>query len=438
MLLVVGEAALFFILIAMVEGTSAEAMPAAVLLVLVVVTVMSSAGMYNRAVMCRPNTLLGRAAVAAPVAAAASWLALLAAGGGGLLPRAAALGAACTVIGLAVHGATVGLLNAKPFKCRILVLGSGARARKVAAMAAASGRRVVAVGFVAWDGEACEGLAPLVPAEAFDTPAEAAAFVRANGVEKIVIAIGDDCQLPLAALLECRLGGIPVQDFQSFCESENGCLDLDALSPDWLIFNDGFRMGRFRRLVKACFDRVVAGLLLVLALPVLVAVAVAVKATDGGPVLYRQERVGEGGKAFQVLKFRSMRVDAEKGGPQWAASGDARVTSIGRFIRRTRIDEIPQVINVLKGEMSFIGPRPERPVFVDQLRCVIPHFDLRHRIKPGITGWAQTNYPYGASVEDARNKLSYDLYYLKNGSIFLDLLILVQTVRVVLFSEGAR
>jgi sugar transferase (PEP-CTERM system associated) len=437
-MLVVGECTLFFILISMVEGLTPEAMTASALLALVVVGVMSSAGMYTRSVMFRADTLLGRAVVAVPAAAVAGWLALLAAGNGGVQPRAALLGAVCAVVGLVVHGVAAALVDAKPFKRRVLVLGAGARARKVAAMAAGRGGRVLPVGFVACDGEAGAGLGPVIPGHAFDAAVEAAALARAHAVDKIVIAVADDRALPLAALLECRLAGIEVQDFQSFCEAENGCLDLDALSPGWLIFHDGFRMGRVRRVVKACFDRAVAGLLLLLALPVLVAVAVAVKATDGGPVLFRQDRVGEGGKVFKVLKFRSMRVDAEKNGPQWAASGDDRVTAIGRFIRRTRIDEIPQVINVLKGEMSFIGPRPERPIFVEQLRQVIPHFDMRHRVKPGITGWAQINYPYGASVEDAAHKLSYDLYYLKNGSIFLDLLILVQTVRVVLFSEGAR
>jgi len=174
-------------------------------------------------------------------------------------------------------------------------------------------------------------------------------------------------------------------------------------------------------------------------LPVFLFTAIAIKLSSRGPVFYRQERVGVGGKTFRLLKFRSMREDAEKDGtPQWASADDDRITWIGHFIRKTRIDEMPQVINVLKGEMSFVGPRPERPYFVEALGKKIPYYDERHRVKPGITGWAQTNYSYGASEEDARIKLSYDLYYIKNGSLFLDILILLQTVRVVLWGDGAR
>ncbi|HEY8351792.1 MAG TPA: exopolysaccharide biosynthesis polyprenyl glycosylphosphotransferase, partial [Sphingomonadales bacterium] len=204
-------------------------------------------------------------------------------------------------------------------------------------------------------------------------------------------------------------------------------------------FSDGFgRSGRFDLFLKRLFDVTTSLLLLLLTLPILIVTAIAIKVTSPGPVFYRQERVGQGGRTFMVLKFRSMRTDAERNGPQWAQANDDRVTPVGRLIRTARIDEIPQIFNVLKGDMSFVGPRPERPVFVEQLAKEIPFYLERHRVKPGITGWAQINYPYGASVEDARHKLQYDLYYIKNYSIFLDFLVLIQTLRVVLWPEGAR
>jgi exopolysaccharide biosynthesis polyprenyl glycosylphosphotransferase len=190
--------------------------------------------------------------------------------------------------------------------------------------------------------------------------------------------------------------------------------------------------------MKRAFDLAVAFLLLVFVLPVMLAAALAVFVEDGAPVLYRQERVGRDGRLITLLKFRSMRRDAERGAPQWARSADPRTTRVGLVMRQFRVDELPQLVNVLRGDMSFVGPRPERPFFVDELAKSLPFYRERHSVKPGITGWAQVNYPYGASLEDARQKLAYDLYYVKNRTLFLDFLILVQTVRVVLFHEGAR
>src|SRR5690606_24678473 len=205
-----------------------------------------------------------------------------------------------------------------------------------------------------------------------------------------------------------------------FVERETRRIDLDNLQPGWLVFSDGFRSSRFIDFAKRTFDIVVSALILVITLPILVATAIAVKLEDGGPILYRQERVGRFGRPFTLLKFRSMRVDAEKNGHQWAAQHDPRVTRVGAVIRKLRIDELPQIICVLRGDMSFIGPRPERPYFVEQLAAQIPFYDERHCVKPGISGWAQINYPYGASLEDARQKLAYDLYYVKNRRLFLD------------------
>jgi exopolysaccharide biosynthesis polyprenyl glycosylphosphotransferase len=197
-------------------------------------------------------------------------------------------------------------------------------------------------------------------------------------------------------------------------------------------------MGTIRTLVKRGVDLAIAVVLLGLASPVLLIASLAIMAQDGGPLLYRQERVGLHGKPFTIIKFRSMRVDAEKDGPRWAANNDRRVTPIGSFIRRTRIDELPQIFNVLTGDMSIVGPRPERPVFVDALAKQIPFYQERHLAKPGITGWAQINYPYGATEEDARMKLSYDLFYIKNRNTFLDVMIIIQTLEVLLWNSGAR
>jgi sugar transferase (PEP-CTERM system associated) len=258
-------------------------------------------------------------------------------------------------------------------------------------------------------------------------------------VGEIVVAAEDRRGLPVSELLECKLQGVSVVDAASFWEREAGQIDPARVGAGWLAFSGGFPLDRRRRLAKRVSDVAISALFLLAILPVAVAAALAIRLESRGPIFYRQERVGLNGKVFRVWKFRSMRMDAEgDGAPRWAQKADDRVTRVGRFIRKVRIDEIPQVLNVLAGEMSFIGPRPERPFFVEQLREQIPHYDLRHRVRPGITGWAQVNYPYGASVEDATRKLAYDLYYLKKNDLLLDLAILVQTVRVVLCAQGAR
>jgi sugar transferase (PEP-CTERM system associated) len=265
------------------------------------------------------------------------------------------------------------------------------------------------------------------------------ALTRRCGANEIVVAADDRRGLPVRPLLGCKLRGIQITDFMSFCERESGRVDLDGLQPSWLIFSDGFRASAAARTIKRTFDIVVSAATLVLTLPLLAVTVLLVKLADGGPVLYSQERVGLFGKRFTLYKFRSMRVDAEPdGAPRWADEGDARVTPVGTVIRKVRIDELPQLFNVLKGDMSFIGPRPERPYFVEQLTPQIPFYGERHAVKPGITGWAQINHPYGASLQDARGKLAYDLYYVKNHNVILDLIILIQTVRVVLFPTGAR
>jgi sugar transferase (PEP-CTERM system associated) len=245
--------------------------------------------------------------------------------------------------------------------------------------------------------------------------------------------------LPLRQLLDMRLRGLKVMDIQSFYEREQGVIRIDSMRASWMIFSNGFDKGIARDIVKRLFDIAISCLMIVLTLPIMLIAALAVLVEDGLPVLYSQERVGERGRVFRILKFRTMYRDAESDGqPRWAGSSDKRITRVGRILRRTRIDELPQLLNVLRGDMSFVGPRPERPFFVGQLVEQIPFYDVRHSLKPGVTGWAQVRYPYGASVEESREKLQYDLYYVKNHSLFLDLMILVETVHVVIFGRGAR
>jgi sugar transferase (PEP-CTERM system associated) len=230
-------------------------------------------------------------------------------------------------------------------------------------------------------------------------------------------------------------------DVATFFEREAGKLMLDFITPGWMVFNEGFKESRRTRTIKRMIDILASFTLLMFTWPVMLMTVLAIWIEEGfgAPVFYRQERVGLNGRRFQVLKFRSMRVDAEKcGTAKWASKDDDRITRVGRFIRKTRIDEVPQVINVLAGDMAFIGPRPERPQFVEQLGGEIPHYHARHHVKPGITGWAQLCYPYGASVHDAAQKLQFDLYYVKNHSLFLDFVIMIATVEVVLFGKGAQ
>ena len=285
--------------------------------------------------------------------------------------------------------------------------------------------------------------ASLIPPERrLDPSGGLLALARAHGVDEIVVGADDRRgSLPMSDLLECRLAGIQVTDLATFFEREAGKIKLGIVDPSWLVFSDGFDRRQWRQVTKRAFDMAASTILLLLAAPLMLLTALAIWLESGfkGPIIYRQERVGEGGCVFTVLKFRSMRTDAEKDGKAvWAQKDDDRITTVGRVIRKLRIDELPQVFNVLRGDMSFVGPRPERPCFVADLSKQIPYFGLRHCVKPGITGWAQLRYAYGASVEDSAEKLKFDLYYAKNHSLVFDLMILMQTVEVVLFGKGAR
>ena len=267
-------------------------------------------------------------------------------------------------------------------------------------------------------------------------------YAREARADEIVIAMDERRgNLPVKELLDARLNGIDVIDLLEFFERETGKIRVDLVNPGWLIFSPGFRISKFRHYSQRSVDFFVSGMLIAVSWPLMLLVTLAIKIEDGlrAPIFYRQKRVGAGGKIIEVMKFRSMTVNAEADGKAvWATKDDNRITRVGSFLRNSRVDELPQVFNVLKGEMSLVGPRPERPEFVEQLKEKIPYYDERHAVKPGITGWAQVRYSYGASEEDAAEKLMYDLYYIKNQSLLLDILIILQTVEVVLWGKGAR
>jgi len=324
------------------------------------------------------------------------------------------------------------------FKKRVLVLGTGSRAAKIEEIAGngeAQGIHIV-------------GYLPLGTAHSY-VPHERLIHSQGRlydiameqGASAIIVAVRErrGGGLPINELLECKLRGLEILDLPTFFEQQTGILPLESTNASWMIFSEGFSQGSARDAVKRVFDLLVSGSFLLLLSPLMILTAILIKLESRGPVFYTQERVGQFGVPFTIYKFRSMRTDAEKdGAPVWARKNDDRTTRIGRFIRRTRIDELPQTLNVFLGHMSFVGPRPERPYFVNELAEQIPYYHARHSVKPGITGWAQVKFPYGASVEDAMYKLQYDLYYVKNHSLFLDLMILLQTAQVVVLGKGVR
>ncbi len=265
-------------------------------------------------------------------------------------------------------------------------------------------------------------------------------FVTRHTVHRIVVSMSDRRgKLDIPKLLHCKMSGIKVCEWGNFYEIHANKIDIMSINPSFLIFGEGFRQSKILRMIKRIQDTILALVILVLTLPVVIIVAIAIKLESPGPVLYSQERVGRYNKPFHIYKFRSMVADAEKGNvAQWAKKNDSRITRVGQFIRKTRLDELPQLWNILKGEMSFVGPRPERPVFVKELEEKIPFYSQRHIVKPGLTGWAQIRYEYGASIDDALRKLEYDLYYVKNMSVFLDLMTIMETIHVVLFRKGSR
>ena len=404
-------------------------------------------GLYRRDAILGTRGAIGRLPLATGLALVAAavvqWAAESVLPGGEWVDRThlwAGAAVGFTTCGAIARLALHALLHRGVFRRRIMVIGAGERAAQLVAMVGEAQFDLLFVhdkALGARHADLGRAAGQKVVAASEDTYLSLAV---AHDVDQIVVAPDERRGMKLEKLLECKKAGFPVVQHLAFVEHEARRVDLAWMELGWLLYSDGFRFGPLDRMLKRAMDVAVSTVGLVLGAFLLVPAAIAVKLQDGGPVFYAQTRVTQGGRHFRILKLRTMRVDAERAGAQWAAAGDARVTRIGRFLRQTRIDEIPQLFNVLRGDMALVGPRPERPEFIGELAEKIPLFGERLAVKAGLTGWAQINYPYGATIEDARAKLGYDLYYVKNFSVLFDLLIIVQTLRVVLFpgAAGAR
>jgi sugar transferase (PEP-CTERM system associated) len=353
-----------------------------------------------------------------------------------------------SVLGVALILAFIGIMvsrylfykyvNLERIQRRVLVIGCGEKASKLVALNDSYlVRGFTILGFVPIQDEQCQVEAKLIINDGQKINEIADQF----NIDEIVVALDDRRKaMPTDELLDCKMSGIQIMDLMSFYEREQGLIYLENLYPSWLVFSDGFAQSGLRTIGKRFFDIIASSFLLLVTWPVMLLTAIAIILESGwkAPIFYKQVRVGENNKNFNVIKFRSMIPDAEKNGAQWAQKQDSRITRVGKFIRMCRIDELPQIFNVLGGQMSFVGPRPERPEFVEGFEKRIPYYRERHRVKPGITGWAQLCYPYGADEYDTIQKLQYDLYYVKNYSLFLDLNIMLHTIEVVLWGKGAR
>jgi len=425
---------------AAMSGSGGAVLSQAFAFALGMILIMSSMGLYQADLWNNTQSARLRVVIAFAVAFAIVGLAAYLTP----TPYPRLVGLAATTMALALIGSLCVRAafdrwqNLSAFKPRVLVLGTGSRLTRLAEYAQRNPNHHV-VGYVETQPGKYYVPSPLVLSRA---PGDSLLSVAVrHAVDRIVVGVRDrrGGGFPVQELLECKMNGIEVVELPTFFEREYRQVMLESLNPSWMVLGDGFRQGFFKNMLKRLFDLTVSSVLLLVSLPVLLLAVICIYLESGLPVLYRQERVGRGGRVFTLYKLRSMRRDAESNGtPQWAAANDDRTTRVGRFLRKTRIDELPQIFNVFKGEMSFVGPRPERPVFVDQLAQQIPFYALRHSVKPGITGWAQVRYAYGASVDDAVEKLQHDLYYLKNNSLFLDIMILFATVEVVLGGRGAR
>jgi sugar transferase (PEP-CTERM system associated) len=423
-----------------IEGVPALLLPRALLYAAVMLGVMTAFGLYGAALHKKDREYHARFLASFPAGAVAMAIVFYVVPtvvlGRGLMALSLLFSFTLTALAREVFFHIIGH---EALKSRILVLGSGSRAAGVEALLEKLGTNAGfhLVGFVqCGDGHPSPDNGRLLG----DCTA-LRSLVEQHRVDEIVVGVRDrrNGYFPTSRLLECKLEGVRIVDLPTFFERETGYVQLNSLSASWMIFSEGFSKTGFQKVLKRAFDVFVSVSMLIATLPIILAATLAIWCETGFPILYRQKRVGESGRIFEILKFRSMQVEAERDGvARWAAKDDARVTRVGRLLRTTRIDELPQLINVLRGDMSFVGPRPERPPFVGELSRKVPFYASRHSVKPGITGWAQIRYPYGASVDDAVQKLQFDLYYVKNHSIFLDLVILLQTAQVVLFGQGAR
>ncbi|HRX90322.1 MAG TPA: TIGR03013 family PEP-CTERM/XrtA system glycosyltransferase [Steroidobacteraceae bacterium] len=411
----------------------------ALLFALITLVAFAGLGLFSRRQRANRKGIMLRVAVGIMVGAMVSWvLARWLGWPGPSVPQLVIAATIAVFLTVLLRLLAEKLVSEDVFRRRVIVFGGGQRAASIAGLR----RRVDQRGFK---------LLGFLPSEGEAAVVDAARMLPGNRplldlarelqADEIVVAMDDRRRsFPIADLLECRFDGIEVTELVTFLERETGKVHLDVLNPSWLIFGAGFRRDHLRLASERALDLFACVALLLLVWPLMLLTAIAIMLEDGprAPIFYRQTRVGFRGKNFQVIKFRSMRVDAEKAGAQWAQANDTRVTRVGAIIRKLRIDELPQLINVLRGDMSFVGPRPERPEFVANLSAQIPYYQERHFVKPGITGWAQVCYPYGASETDAAEKLQYDLYYVKNHSLLFDIMILLQTAEVVLLGKGAR
>lgn len=407
----------------------------------IVLACLFSVGLFSARQRAQFVGVLVRLAIATGMGGVLAWLLL-----SWLPPRssvglATAWAAGVGFIGIALSRFVLQrFLDSVMFKRRVLVFGAGNMAGSLVNLRRRSDRRgFEIVGFIRVNGDGqVPGISPL------PMPQGLRAVCESHKVDEIVVAMDDRRQsFPIRELLECRLSGIEVSELMTFLERETGRVRIDVLNPSWMIFGPGFNRDLMTALGSRALDVIASVLVFLVSMPVMLATAIAIKCESGWrtPVLYHARRVGRLGREFRLLKFRSMRGDEdddEDGPALWAQENDPRITRVGALIRRLRIDELPQIVNVLRGEMSFVGPRPEQPMFVARFEEQIPYYAQRHSVKPGITGWAQLCYPYGSSVRDAIEKLQYDLYYVKHKSLWFDLSILVQTVEVVLLGKGAR
>lgn len=401
-------------------------------------------GLYRRDTMISLRRGVARLPFAACLAALAGACGLAVLGVEATSPRGLALlgAGAFLAAGVAARGGFYVLRRRGLFRRRLLVVGAGRRAWDLAWMLRREGRTLIYEITFCHDpalGALDQRLAAGGEGRVVPMPAGGALGVaRRVRADQIVVAPDERRGMPLDGLLACKVAGFPVRQYLSFVETEIRRVDLKRMELGWLLYSEGFYFGVIDRSLKRALDLAVSAVLLGVLAPVLLGAMAVISIGDRGPVFYRQRRVTRNGRAFFILKLRTMRTDAEAGGAVWAAQADARITRVGAFLRRTRIDEIPQLLNVFLGDMSLVGPRPERPEFVRTLGEQLPLYNERHVVKAGLTGWAQVNYPYGASTDDARSKLSYDLYYVKNFSVLFDLLIILQTIRVVLWPGGVR
>lgn len=425
--------------LASMEGTLGSIWIRALLAAGATLIALASMGLYELRQRARFSGVLARLLIAVLMAEAAlgllSYLVPSLFVGRGVL----AMIGVFSFAGLAlVRCAFLRLVDEDIFKRRVLVWGAGVRAATIAnrLRRCSDQRGFKILGYISAPGDEIH----VPPAELLQRDGDLLRFVLRYRVEEIVVAMDDRRRgFPEAFLRNCRLRGIAVLDIVTFLERESGRVSVELARPSWLIYSEGFRSDLFRLAVKRAFDICVSAVVLILAAPIALLTAIAIFLEDRGPIFHSQVRAGQNGRPFNMLKFRSMSVNAEPNGRAvWAVRNDPRVTRVGAFIRKVRIDELPQVLNVLAGQMSFVGPRPERPLFVESLSNTIQFYAERHYVKPGITGWAQVCYPYGASESDAREKLGYDLYYVINHSLAFDLMVLLQTVEIVLLRTGSR